>query len=160
MGFGDARTEPTRKSGGASRKSARHGGRIAILVVGAAALGSWSLLAPGDSRADPPEFVALTAWAVPSTTKVLKDAQPKGENVVFVEAARNEYVGFQIALAAGESTVTGVNLELSDLSGPDGAVISQVNATRYREYYVEVTEPSWCETVFSPSCEEIGRAHV
>jgi hypothetical protein len=123
------------------------------LAATLAVLGVSAFLMPGDSRADGPEFAPVTAWFVPSTTKVLKDVQPRSDAIVTIEGARNEYVGFQIALATDESAVSGVTLEVSDLDGPDGAVISKVNATRYREYYVEVTQPSWCETVFSPSCE-------
>lgn len=144
-------------SGSGSPARARHGsslgGRAGAAFAGLALLAGLVPVNPRDARADGPDLSPVTAWFEPSTVKVLKGAQPQGERIVFIEGARNEFVGFQIVLAAGESPVSGANVVVSDLSGPDGAAISAVNATLYREYYVEVTEPSWCETVFSPSCE-------
>lgn len=111
-------------------------------------------LAGPAARAEGPILSPVDARFEASTVKVLKGPVPSdAARTVTIESARNEYVGFQVVLTAGQSPVSGANVAISDLSGPDGAVIGAVNATLYREYYVEVTEPSWCETVFSTTCE-------
>jgi hypothetical protein len=105
---------------------------------------------------------ASTAWAAPleirafpATTKVLKGDLP-GEALreVALEAAGNEWVAFQVAITATDARLDAVTVALSDLEGPEGAVLPASNVTLYREYFIEITEPSWCESPMSPSCED------
>lgn len=112
------------------------------------------LALPLAARAAGPDLAPLDVRFEPSTTKVLKGPVPDNPaRSVTIEAARNEYVAFQVVLTATGGPVTEVTVALTDLSGPDGAVIPSLEATLYREYYVEITEPSWCETPMSPACE-------
>lgn len=131
----------------------------------AAAGGSWpfrlpgmlalALCLPATTLAQGPEPSPVDARFEASTVKVLKGPIPAdAARAVTIEGARNEFVGFQIVLVATQGAVTSVDVAVTDLVGPGDALIAATNATRYREYYVEVTEPSWCETVFSPSCED------
>jgi len=117
--------------------------------------GWWGLLVlPLVARAAGPDASPLDVRLEPSTQKVLKGPAPDAPlRSLAIEAAQNEFVGFQVVLTAGPSPVTEVSVALTDLSGPGGAVIPSSQADLYREYYVEVTEPSWCETPMSPACE-------
>lgn len=115
----------------------------------------WGLLVlPLAARAQGPDLAPLDVRFEPSTRKVLKGPVPEHPaRSLAIEAVRNEFVGFQVVLAAQDSPVTGVTVTLTDLSGPEGAVIPSSQARGYREYYVEIREPSWCETPMSTACE-------
>lgn len=62
-----------------------------------------------------------------------------------IEAARNEYEPAQIIVTAQNSSLSNVNVSVSDLLGPGGARISSSNIKLYREHYVNVTgsSPNW-----------------
>ncbi len=85
---------------------------------------------------------ALTWWVEPATRKVMQDRAPQAVRAVQIEAARNEYEPFQVVLRADGGALDNVSARISDLIGPDGAVIPAENVTFYRAYYVTVTLPS------------------
>src|SRR6185503_3317918 len=62
-----------------------------------------------------------------------------------LSAARGEYESFQIAIQAPQGGLTNVNASISDLSGPNGAVIAKSNFSLFREKYVYVRQssPNW-----------------
>jgi len=92
-----------------------------------------SLLTPDELRGDTP----MIAWIVPSLVRVGPSDAPGNISSINLSGARGEYVDAQIIITAASNTnLTGVNVMLSDLVGPDGAVIAQSNYNLYREYYV------------------------
>src|SRR6476620_2758460 len=52
---------------------------------------------------------------------------------VALNAASNEFESFQIVLRSDSDAMTGVDVEMSDLAGPAGSVISNRNVTIYFE---------------------------
>lgn len=57
-------------------------------------------------------------------------------------AARNEFEPFQLVLRAESKPVSEVDVEVSDLAGPGGAVLSRRNITVYFERYLLLKQPS------------------
>ena len=59
--------------------------------------------------------------------------------------ARGEVQSFQIVASGDKSGLAKVDVKVSDLRGPDGAVISRSAFTLYREKYMQVTSssPNW-----------------
>ena len=91
-------------------------------------------------------------WVEEATTKVLKDAEP-GAPVARIEAAGNEWEGFQVVIRAGEEALEGVTVEAGDLAGPGGAVLAGDNVEMFLEYYVYIEKPSPCDALFGlPDC--------
>lgn len=84
-------------------------------------------------------------WIAPSLQRVGKtDALGTGTQAK-VYAGRGEYESFQIVVHAPSSGLSNVNVSVSDLTGPGGAVIPKTNISLFREYYVTVTasSPNW-----------------
>jgi Domain of unknown function (DUF4091) len=102
--------------------------------VGPAIVGS---LAHADS--------GLTVWVAPSLHRVGMGDAAGFETQANVWAARGEYESFQIVANGGQKGLTGVNVTVSDLQGPDGAVIPHNSFSLYREKYMHVTSssPNW-----------------
>ncbi len=84
---------------------------------------------------------AAEIGVAPATRKLLPDTPFPGETAAQVMAAKGEWEGFQIAVR-DPGGLSAVDVELSDLTGPDGAVIEASGARLYREYFVDVTNPS------------------
>jgi len=59
---------------------------------------------------------------------------------VTLHGARNEYVGFQVIIEAGDRPLQGVTVLPTDLSGPSTIPRSQMHL--FREHYIRVTKPS------------------
>lgn len=92
-------------------------------------------------------------WVEKPTTKVLKDFTPEGKSgQVFVEAARNEYEGFQVVIKAGEGKIEKVTLELTELSGPSAKSIGPGHAAMYLEYFHSIEQVSPCDQFLSQDC--------
>lgn len=91
----------------------------------------------------------------PSTTKVAKLGKdlPQGSDQLKLELARNEYEAFQVMVRSEGPTVADVALEVSDLIGPEGAVLPASQVSLYLEYYVEITFASPCDVFFSKRCD-------
>ncbi|HIE50199.1 MAG TPA: DUF4091 domain-containing protein [Armatimonadetes bacterium] len=85
----------------------------------------------------------LTVWVTHGSERVFQHTPPGKQRTARLQAARNEYEPFQIALRAGTETITDVTAEASDLTGPNGAVIRRDHLTLFREHYVYLRRPSY-----------------
>lgn len=81
-------------------------------------------------------------WVVSGMERVGQEAPPQKKHRIELFAARGEYEPFQIVVRATAKRLTNVNLTLSDLRGPKGAVIGKNNLIAYREHYVHVEHGS------------------
>jgi hypothetical protein len=89
-----------------------------------------------------------------ATTKVVKPWSGPGLAEADLEAARNEWVAFQVVIAAGAEAMTGVTVALTDLAGPGGAVVPASGAELSLEWYHRVDLPSPCEYPFNFDCPD------
>ena len=82
-------------------------------------------------------------WVEDGMTRVFKTDPAKTNPTITLYSAKNEYEPFQIVVKAPSSnSLSNVNLTVSNLTGPNGAVISSNNITLYREHYLFVTQGS------------------
>src|SRR5262249_17499922 len=88
----------------------------------------------------------FTWWTAHSLEKIRPyDAVPdKLQDSIQLSAARNEFESFQIVFRA-ESDLEGIDVQVSDLKDPDGAVLSANNVTIYFERYLDLPKPSFIE---------------
>ena len=61
-----------------------------------------------------------------------------------VSAARNEFEAFQVVLRS-ETPISGIDVSLSDFTGPNGAVLSKQNAVVFFEGMLDLKKPSSIE---------------
>jgi Domain of unknown function (DUF4091) len=83
-----------------------------------------------------------TVWTALEMERIGKSDRPLRRTDVNIRAARGEYEAFQIVVTAGANAVTGVDVEASDLAGPEGSTIPRESLAFYREHYIQVTSPS------------------
>lgn len=80
-------------------------------------------------------------WLEDGMTWIYKDSPAKSNPSVTLYTAKNEYETFQIVIKAPSSnSLSNVNVDISNLTGPGGAVIKSSNITLYREHYLYVTQ--------------------
>ncbi len=86
-----------------------------------------------------------TVWVVPSLTRVGQTDAPGTTTEGQLEAAKGEYESFQIIVKAPSGGLSNVNVTMSDLTGPGGAIIPKSSYSLFREYYVNVSvnSPAW-----------------
>lgn len=113
---------------------------IAVLLV---VLGAMLALSRALTRSPSP-----IVWVVPSLQRIGPLDSPGTEKQVKLSAALGESESFQIITRAPDSAnVNGINVTVSDLSGPGGQVISTANFDLYREHYLhlgpEHGSPNW-----------------
>jgi hypothetical protein len=84
---------------------------------------------------------ALEVGVVPATRKVQPDHEVYGPHSAQLQLARGEWEAFQLLVGADVAT-TGVDAVVSDLAGPDGAVLPASDIRLYREHYLQIDEPS------------------
>jgi hypothetical protein len=79
----------------------------------------------------------MAVWVAPSLVRVgPTDPQDYISSITF-SGARGEYVDTQLIVTAPpETTLTNINVMVTDLIGPGGATIAQSNYSLYREHYV------------------------
>lgn len=110
---------------------ARHAGRVVAFLLLATA-------------AELPEAQAGGGWQVWVDTPLtrIQPTSPPGANAAAaLKAARNEYEAIQVIVRAPDATsLSGVNVAVSDLSGP--GMIANSNIALYRAQYVPVTSPT------------------
>lgn len=84
-------------------------------------------------------------WIAPSLHRVGMSEAAGADSAATVSAARGEYLSFQIVTNGASQGLRNVNVTVSDLTGPSGAVIPRTNFTLYREKYQQVTSssPNW-----------------
>jgi hypothetical protein len=92
-----------------------------------------------------PAESSLQAWIAPSLHRVGMSDAAGGDSQVNLWAARGEYQSFQIVVNGGNKGLSGVNVTVSDLEGPNGQIIPQRNLTLFREKYMYVSSssPNW-----------------
>ena len=83
-----------------------------------------------------------TVWTVSSMARIGRSDPPQSRSGVNIRAARGEYEAFQVVVSGGSSAVTSVDVEASDMAGPEGSTIPRESLALYREHYVQVTHPS------------------
>ncbi len=82
-------------------------------------------------------------WTSNALVKVRpSDIPPSNRQSVTLDAASNEFEPFQIVLRDDHEAVPDVDVEMSDLAGPGGSLISSSNITIYFEKYLNLTHPS------------------
>lgn len=84
----------------------------------------------------------LQVWAASGMERISITAQPGSLNDISLYAARGEYEPFQIGIRASQSSLTNVNVSVSDLTSSNSQIIPKSNITLYREHYVYVNNPS------------------
>ncbi len=86
----------------------------------------------------------LSAGAVPATRRVTRtESMSNACAEIRIQAAANEYEPFQVVFRAERAPVRGVTARVSDLVGVDnGFVISSSNVALFREYFLNVLQPS------------------
>jgi hypothetical protein len=107
-----------------------------VLALGTAAV---LLLLIPLSRTQP--AAPMTVWVAPSLQRVGQNDPPGSSSLARIFASLGESESFQI-IVRGLAAVGGVTVSVSDLAGPNGAVIAKSNFTLYREHYVLVDEGS------------------
>jgi len=89
-------------------------------------------------------------WVEDAMTRVFKNDPSKTNSSISLYSAKNEYEPFQIIVKAPTSnSLSDVNVTVSDLIGPNSAVISADNINLYREHYVYVTQGSYASEAAS-----------
>ncbi len=89
----------------------------------------------------------ITWW----TTHALEKTRPMSPiprepaHMVELWAARNEFEPFQIVLRTEGQDLPGVDIEITDLAGPTGAIPAKDNITIYFEHYIPLKLPSSIE---------------
>ncbi|MDX2006684.1 MAG: DUF4091 domain-containing protein [Meiothermus sp.] len=83
----------------------------------------------------------VRAWTAGPLERVGLESAPGPSRNAELFAARGESEAFQVVLT-GDRGVKGASLEVSDLRGPNGAVIGGQNISLYRQHYVQITDPS------------------
>src|SRR5690242_12082897 len=82
-------------------------------------------------------------WTMNALVKVRpSDAPSSIRQGVMLRAASNEFESFQIVLRSDAEIVSDVDVEMSDLAGPAGSVISNGNVTIYFEPYLNLSHAS------------------
>ncbi len=105
-----------------------------------------ALVAPGPAPAAP--VVRLE----PSVVKVLKTVTPAvAATSIELEAVRNEWVAFQVVIAAAEA-LQAVTVTVSDLDGPEGATLPASGAELTLEHYVDLAFSSPCDFAHAGGC--------
>ena len=87
----------------------------------------------------------VVVWTAPSLHRVgMSDPAGHGTEVS-LSAARDEYQSFQIVVNGASTSLSNVNVNISNLEGPNGEVIPRTSFTLYREKYVYVSSssPNW-----------------
>ncbi len=85
-------------------------------------------------------------WVARSLQRIGPDDAPGSTQQAQLSAARGESESFQIVVRApGSAGLSNVNVTVSDLAGPGGAVIPKRNLSLFREHYVYVgiSSPNW-----------------
>ncbi|OGK14161.1 hypothetical protein A3B40_01195 [Candidatus Roizmanbacteria bacterium RIFCSPLOWO2_01_FULL_37_16] len=89
------------------------------------------------------EAAGPIVWLEDGMTRVLKNSPVKSDTTITLYTAKNEYEAFQIIVKAPAGNgLTNVNVSISNLTGPNGAVLSSGNLTLYREHYLNVSQGS------------------
>jgi hypothetical protein len=87
---------------------------------------------------------AAEVWGVPATEKVKQDQAPGASwtpGKWTLDCARNESEAFQVVLRDTGEGLREVTVQLTDLQGPDGAVVPVTQMRLYRVDWVDINAP-------------------
>jgi hypothetical protein len=86
----------------------------------------------------------LSWWTTHGVEKIRPyDPEPeKPEQKVKIYAARNEFEPFQVVLRAGVRDLDAVDVHVTELKGPDGAVVAEDNISIYLQRFLDLKIPS------------------
>src|SRR3989344_1106593 len=91
----------------------------------------------------PADATGPVVWVEDGMTRVFNNAPAKTSSSITLYSAKNEYEPFQIVVKAPTGNgLTNVNISISNLTGPNGVLISSDNLILYRELYLNVTQGS------------------
>ena len=87
---------------------------------------------------------ALTWWTTTAMEKIRPSDSPPAtlHQAVAISAARNEFEPFQIVLRSVAQQIDGVDVTVSDLTGPQNAKIPKQYSTVYFERFIDLKTPS------------------
>jgi len=80
----------------------------------------------------------LTLTALNSMERISQDQKIDGAQTVKISSARNEVESFQVVVSAPRESINVIEVEISDLIGPEGSKIEKENIKLFREEYVRV----------------------
>ncbi|HAM35210.1 MAG TPA: hypothetical protein DEB40_08735 [Elusimicrobia bacterium] len=107
-------------------------------------LALWAVLCAAPAPAQ-----GIRVWVADDLTSVKRDDPPSGATAASIQAAGNEYAGFQVVVKAPpQGPLSNVHVGVSDLSGP--GVISSSTIKLYRAQYVPVRVRSPVERAGNP----------
>src|SRR5690348_10342620 len=94
-----------------------------------------------------PQPDMLVWWTTDALEKIRPyDTPPEAlTKSIRVAAARNEFEPFQVVLRSDAHDIANVDIEASDLKGPQGAVLSKDNIGTYFERFMNLPQPSSIE---------------
>lgn len=94
-----------------------------------------------------PAAPAVVVWTTDALHKIRPSDLPPAPVAAeaHLAAAQNEFEPFQIVLRSEQSGAAGIDVEVSDLTGPRGTLFAKNNITVYLEKYIHITTPSSLE---------------
>ena len=87
-------------------------------------------IAPADEK--------MILTSLNSMERVAQDQKIDGARAVKIWSARNEVESFQVVVSAPKENIDVIEVEISELIGPEGAKIEKENVKLFREEYVRV----------------------
>jgi hypothetical protein len=109
---------------------------ILSLLLAAHVLGPFVPPVPALSAAD-----ELDYWTTHATVKVRPDDPPRARTLATIAAARNEFESFQVVLHS-DRDIHEIDVEVSSLTGEQGARIDAGHLTVYRVDSIDIEVPS------------------
>jgi hypothetical protein len=92
---------------------------------------------------------AMIVWTDPATVKIRRDisltAPKTTQTAAVLKAAKNEFEAFQLIVSADQGNLSGVNVTISDLTGPNGSIIPGSAIMIYKEAFINITTLSTTE---------------
>ncbi|HLG22021.1 MAG TPA: PKD domain-containing protein, partial [Candidatus Manganitrophaceae bacterium] len=86
---------------------------------------------------------AMTVWTDHATVKIRPKTPPKtGQSSANLKSAKNEFEAFQLIVTADTSALSGVDVNVSDLTDGRGNIIPAASAMIYKEAFINVSTPS------------------
>ncbi len=86
---------------------------------------------------------AMVVWTDHATVKIRKEitltAPKANQTAATLKAAKNEFEAFQLIVTADQDNLSGVNVSVSDLTGPNGNKISSSAIMIYKEAFMNIT---------------------
>jgi hypothetical protein len=92
---------------------------------------------------------AMVVWTDHATVKIRREisltAPKTNQTSAVLKAAKNEFEAFQLIVSADQGNLSGVDVTVSDLTGPNGSLISGNAIMIYKEAFINITTVSTTE---------------